>query len=94
MIETMRKWIFNTNEAEKELDQFAAELFEVLTTDLEQIEKYPTREKELIESGYGFIDEPENGLGHISKDLWKGYALGYMRALIDEELAGDGEDAD
>lgn len=91
MVDTMKKWMVNANEAEKNLDEFTAELLDYLEED----QAKPGSDAEaLIKAGYGFLDEPSNEITNISKDLWKGYALGFMRGWIQEALEKDSDEED
>ena len=90
MIKTMNEWIKNTKAAEKNLDDFTNALIDHLNNDLCGLEKSGC-DKALIESGYGFLEEQDNGLDHISKDLWKGYALGFMRGQFEQATEEDKE---
>lgn len=94
MIEAMNKWIHHSSEMDKALDDFTCELVNSLERDLAQLSRDDgssvTRgDRQLVDAGYGFLNEPDNCLSHISKDLWKGYALGFLRGQIEEAMLHD-----
>lgn len=97
MIEKMSKWIQNSSEADKALDDFTNELIASLEKDIAQYDREDAPsvsrgERQLVEAGYDFLNEPDNCLGHISRDLWKGYALGFLRWQLEESMLHDSED--
>lgn len=89
MLDTMKQWIANRSKAETALDDFTSKLINALESDMDNLDALRDRHAaDLISSGYGFLDEPSNDLS-FSRDLWKGYALGFLRGQIEESIAND-----
>ena len=89
MLDSMKKWIAHSAEANADLDIFTSNLIDALVNDINGLDRYQdSHETDLVLSGYGFLADQHNELP-FSKDLWKGYALGFLRGQLTESLAHD-----
>ncbi len=60
-------------------DEFAGELISKLDDEFKMLnDGFQDEILQLINDGYGYLEEEDNNLQHISRDLWKGFVLGFI----------------
>lgn len=78
LLDTFYSYHDSKGETESKLGDLICKLLDALEKELAG--KYGN---EIIEEGYGYLDDPDNKLSHISKDLWKGFVHGYFKGHLD-----------
>lgn len=79
LLEKMYNFYDSDRETRRKRDEFAGELISKLEEELRNLDPAVRDEDiQLIEDGYGYLKEEDNNLQHISRELWKGFVIGFI----------------